>query len=64
MGRSKKLRLPSYLPFMKSIPAFPPGLRFRVQSCLAMERGAVGGTENQGNGLKQYWSEGKNKSQR
>lgn len=48
---------------MKSIPVLAPGLSFGVQSCLAMERGAVGGRENQGNGLKQYWLEGKKKSQ-
>ena len=41
---------------MKSIPTFPPVRTLGVQSCSAMERRAVGGTENQGNGLKQqYW---------
>lgn len=46
MGRSKKLGLASYMPIMKSIPVLPPGLSFGVQSCLAMERGAVGGRED------------------
>lgn len=61
-GKIKKIRSTKLLAFHEINPALPAGLSFGVQSCLAMERGAVGGKENQGNGLKQYWLEGKNKS--
>lgn len=64
MGRAKKLGLPNYLPLMKSTPTLPPVRTLEVQTCSAMERRAAGGTENQGNGLKQQnWLEGKNKGQ-
>lgn len=59
IGKEKKPRATN-LPGMTSTPTLPP-----VQSCSAKEERAIGGSENQGNGLKpQYRLEGKkNKSQ-